>query len=230
MPWKPITIRIAHRCWEMPWKPITIIRIAHRCSEMPWKPITISRIAHRCWEMPWKPITVIRIAHRCSEMPWKPVTIIRIAHRCALCRASSTSSRDTKLSLLKNYFYICCFIFWFVCSHACDVTLLGNSVDVIKKKTETLLGTVSEVGVKVKTEKTTFMVLYGHQMQGKSRADKSFAENSSKKPSTSDCYCELRAQKPLSSCLLSRNANIKLNFVCCFIWVWNLDSRLQRGP
>jgi hypothetical protein len=48
--------------------------------------------------------------------------------------------------------------------YADDVNLLGDSVDTIKKNTQTLI-----VGLELNTEKTKYMLLSLHQMQGKIR-------------------------------------------------------------
>jgi hypothetical protein len=45
-----------------------------------------------------------------------------------------------------------------------DVNLLGDSIDTIKKNTETLTDASKEVGVEVKAEKTKYyMLLFHHQ-------------------------------------------------------------------
>jgi hypothetical protein len=47
--------------------------------------------------------------------------------------------------------------------YADDVSLLGDSVDTTKKKTQTLIDATKEVGVEVNTEKTKYMLLSRHQ-------------------------------------------------------------------
>jgi hypothetical protein len=48
-----------------------------------------------------------------------------------------------------------------------DVNLLGDNIDTIKKNTETLIDTSEEVGIRVNTEKTKYMLLSCHQNAGK---------------------------------------------------------------
>jgi hypothetical protein len=53
--------------------------------------------------------------------------------------------------------------------YADDVNLLGDNIDTIKKKTQTLIDTSKEVGLEVNTEKTKYMLLSRHQNTGQSR-------------------------------------------------------------
>jgi ribosomal protein S2 len=48
------------------------------------------------------------------------------------------------------------------------VNLLGDNIDVIKKNMETLIDASKEVGLKVNTEKTKYMLLSRHQNAGQS--------------------------------------------------------------
>jgi hypothetical protein len=63
-------------------------------------------------------------------------------------------------------------------AYADDVNLLGNSVDTVKKKTETLIDASREVGLEINVEKTMYMLLSRHQTVGQNRdieiANKSF--------------------------------------------------------
>jgi hypothetical protein len=47
-----------------------------------------------------------------------------------------------------------------------DVNLLGDSVDTIKKNTQTLIDASKEGGLEVNTEKTKYMLLSRHQISG----------------------------------------------------------------
>jgi hypothetical protein len=47
-----------------------------------------------------------------------------------------------------------------------DVNLLGDNIDTIKKKTETLIDTSKEVGLEVNTEKTKYMLAISSQNAG----------------------------------------------------------------
>jgi hypothetical protein len=51
--------------------------------------------------------------------------------------------------------------------YADDVNLLGDSVDTIKKNTQTLTDTSKEVGLEVNTKKTMYMLLSRHQNAGR---------------------------------------------------------------
>jgi hypothetical protein len=50
--------------------------------------------------------------------------------------------------------------------YADDVNLLGDSIDTIKKNTQTLLDASKEVDLEVNTEKTKYMFLSRHQNAG----------------------------------------------------------------
>jgi hypothetical protein len=47
--------------------------------------------------------------------------------------------------------------------YADDVNLLGDNIDTIKKNTQTLIDSSTEVGLEVNTEKTKYMLLSSHQ-------------------------------------------------------------------
>jgi hypothetical protein len=51
--------------------------------------------------------------------------------------------------------------------YADDVNILGDNIDTIKKNMETLIDMSKEVGLKVNTEKTEYMLLSHHQNAGK---------------------------------------------------------------
>jgi hypothetical protein len=50
--------------------------------------------------------------------------------------------------------------------YADDVNLLGDNIDTIKRNTQTLIDANKEVGTKVNTEKTKYMLLSRHQNAG----------------------------------------------------------------
>jgi hypothetical protein len=50
--------------------------------------------------------------------------------------------------------------------YADDVNVLGDNIDTIKKNTPTLIDASKEVGLKVNTEKTKYMLLSRHQNTG----------------------------------------------------------------
>jgi site-specific DNA-adenine methylase len=50
--------------------------------------------------------------------------------------------------------------------YADDVNLLGDSINTIKKNTQTLIDASKEVGLEVNTEKTKYMLLSRHQNAG----------------------------------------------------------------
>jgi hypothetical protein len=62
--------------------------------------------------------------------------------------------------------------------YADDVNLLGDNIDTMKKNTETLIGVSKEVGLKVNSEKTKYMLMSHHQNAGQNHnirmADRSF--------------------------------------------------------
>jgi hypothetical protein len=52
--------------------------------------------------------------------------------------------------------------FW----HAEDLNLLKDSIDTIKKNTETLIDGIKEVGLEINVEKSKYMLLLCHQNAG----------------------------------------------------------------
>jgi sorting nexin-29 len=54
-------------------------------------------------------------------------------------------------------------------AYADDVNLLGDSIDTIKKNTETLIDASKEVGLEINVEKTKYMLLSRHQNVGQNR-------------------------------------------------------------
>jgi hypothetical protein len=51
-------------------------------------------------------------------------------------------------------------------AYADDVNLLGDSIDTVKKNTETLIDASKEAGLEINVEKTKYMLLYRHQNIG----------------------------------------------------------------
>jgi hypothetical protein len=54
-------------------------------------------------------------------------------------------------------------------AYAADVNLLGDSIDTIKKNTETLIDASKEVGLEINVEKTKYMLLVCHQNAGQNQ-------------------------------------------------------------
>jgi hypothetical protein len=50
--------------------------------------------------------------------------------------------------------------------YADDVNLLGDSVNTIKKNSETFLGTSMNTGIEINTEKTKYMIMSRHPNSG----------------------------------------------------------------
>jgi hypothetical protein len=57
-------------------------------------------------------------------------------------------------------------------AYACDVNLLGDNIDTIKKITETLIDASKEVGLEVNAKKTKYMLLSHHQNAGQNMDSK----------------------------------------------------------
>jgi hypothetical protein len=57
-------------------------------------------------------------------------------------------------------------------AYACDVNLLGDNIDTIKKTTETLIDASKEVGLQINAKKTKYMLLSRHQNAGQNKDSK----------------------------------------------------------
>jgi hypothetical protein len=106
--------------------------------------------------------------------------------------------------------------------YADDVNLLGDSVNTIKERTETLLETSTDVGLEINAEKTKYMIMSRHPNSGQNQnmriANESF-ENVEKfkylgttLTNQNDIHDDIKSrlnsgnavQNLLSSCLISK--------------------------
>jgi hypothetical protein len=53
--------------------------------------------------------------------------------------------------------------------YAVDINLLGDSVNTIRKNTKTLFEASGDVGLKIKAEKTKYMIMFHHQNSGQNQ-------------------------------------------------------------
>jgi hypothetical protein len=128
--------------------------------------------------------------------------------------------------------------------YADDVNLLGDSVDTIKKNTQTLIDDSKEVGLEVNTDKSKYMLLPRHKNAGQNHdikitnscfenmakfkyfrtavTNKNLIQGEIKRTLNSGnaCYFQSRTFCPLVCCLKHRNQNIEnYNFICGSAWV-----------
>jgi sorting nexin-29 len=117
-------------------------------------------------------------------------------------------------------------------AYADDVNLLGDNIDTINKNTETLIDASKNVGLEINVEKTKYMLLSHHQNVGQNGdikvGDRSFENVSQfkylgmtvtsqnfiqeeiKMRLNSDNVCYHLVRNLLSSCLLSKNLEIRI--------------------
>jgi hypothetical protein len=117
-------------------------------------------------------------------------------------------------------------------AYADDVNLLGDSIDIINKHTETLINASKEVGLEVNVEKTKYMLVSRDQNAGQTQeikiGNRSFENVSQfkylgrtvtnqnliqeeiKRRLNSGNACYHSVQKRLSSCLLSKNVRVRI--------------------
>jgi hypothetical protein len=117
-------------------------------------------------------------------------------------------------------------------AYADDVNLLGDSIDTIKKNTESLIYASKGIGLEIKVEKTKYMLLSRHQNVGQNRdikianrsfenvsqfkyfgttvTNQNFIQEQIKRRLNSGNACYHLVQNLLSSHLLSKNLKIRI--------------------
>jgi hypothetical protein len=121
--------------------------------------------------------------------------------------------------------------------HADNVNLLQDNIDTTKKNTETLIDSSKEVGLEVYAERTKYMLLSCHQNAGQNHdiktanrfiylgmtvTNQNLIQEEIKRRLNLCNACYHSVQNLLSSCLLSKNIQIKIynyNFACDSIWL-----------
>jgi hypothetical protein len=127
-----------------------------------------------------------------------------------------------------------------VLAYADDVDLLGDSIDITNKNTETLIDASKEVGLEVDVEKTKYMLVSRDQNAGQNRdikignrlfenvsqfkylgttvTNQNLIQEDIKRRLNSGNTCYRSVQNLLSSCLLSKN--VKFRSLECCLWFY----------
>jgi hypothetical protein len=134
-------------------------------------------------------------------------------------------------------------------AYAVDVNLLGDNIDTINKNTETLIDASKEVGLEVNIEKTKYMLVSHHQNLDRNRHTKignrsfenmpqfkylgmtvtnqNLIQEEIRRRQNSGNACYHSVQNILSSCLLSKNVNVRIHKTILCLWFY---MGVKHGP